>query len=188
MLTFKRLLAQTSNRPGQRQALARRQGSRDMINTVGGGRSRSIRSKRAIHNRTAQGRIDGGSASAKSGSAGKAQSLGARESTFGPRLRRNFWMYIPSTSHPIPPFYVYGLCVWRLPGELSSMRCLRKMPRAAFARALSGDVYPPAAHQALFRTAQAVRPSTPRLPSVLGRRVVGDCGHDRRAGMGIGLT
>ena len=174
MLTFRRLLAQTRSAK-QRQALLAGK-VEDMINTV----VRQIAFytfERAVHTERKNGELT-------------AERIGeiwlsVQGESLGPAIDirpgyENFWMYIPHFIHS--PFYVYayafGDCL------VNSLYAVYENAQAGLRRALSGDAFG-RRHQALFRTAQAVR-ARRQGPQILGRRAVGDRGHDRRAG-GDGL-
>ena len=174
MLTFKRLLAQTKNAK-QRQALLAGK-VEDMINTVV--RQIAFYSfERAIHTERRNGELT-------------AERIGeiwlsVQGESLGPAIDirpgyENFWMYIPHFIHS--PFYVYayafGDCL------VNSLYAVYENAAERLCRALSRDARR-RRHQALFRTAQAVR-ARRQGPQILGRRAVGDRGHDRRAG-GDGL-
>ena len=175
MLTFKRLLAQTSSAK-QRQALLAGK-VEDMINTVV--RQIAFYSfERAVHTERRNGELT-------------AERIGeiwlsVQGESLGPAIDirpgyENFWMYIPHFIHS--PFYVYayafGDCL------VNSLYAVYENAAGRLCRTLSGDARG-RRHQALFRTAQAVR-ARRQGPEILGRRAVGDLGHDRRAG-GDGLT
>ena len=170
MLTFKRLLSQTKNAK-QRQALLAGK-VEDMINTVV--RQIAFYSfERAIHTERKNGEL-----TAAAHRRDLAQRAG-REPRAGHRHPPGLREFLDV--HPaLHPFAVLRLrlCVRRLPGELA-LRGLRERLRR-LCRALSRDARR-RRHQALFRTAQAVR-ARRQGSQILGRRAVGDLGHDRRAG------
>ena len=175
MLTFKRLLAQTRS-ARQRQALLAGK-VEDMINTVV--RQIAFYSfERAIHTERRNGELT-------------AERIGeiwlsVQGESLGPAIDIRPGLREFLDVHPaLHPFAVLRLrlCVRRLPRELA-LRGLRECPEW-LCRALSGDAGR-RRHQALFRTAQTVRPRR-QGPEILGRRAVGDRRHDRRAG-GDGLT
>ena len=174
MLTFKRLLAQTRNEK-QRQALLAGK-VEDMINTVV--RQIAFYSfERAVHTERRNGELT----AERIGEIW----LGVQSESLGPAIEikpgyENFWMYIPHFIHS--PFYVYayafGDCL------VNSLYAVYEHASEGFAERYLDDAVG-RRHQALFRTAQAVRPRR-QGPEILGRRAVGDRGHDRRAG-GDGL-
>ena len=167
MLTFKRLLAQTKNAK-QRQALLAGK-VEDMINTVV--RQIAFYSfERAIHTERKNGELT-------------AERIGeiwlsVQGESLGPAIEikpgyETFWMYIPHFIHS--PFYVYayafGDCL------VNSLYAVYENASGRLCRALSRDAGG-RRHQALFRTAEAVR-ARRQGPEILGRRTVGDCRHDR---------
>src|SRR5882724_8244022 len=173
MLTFKRLLAQTKS-ARQRQALLAGK-VEDMINTVV--RQIAFYSfERAVHTERRNGELT----AARLGEIW----LSVQGESLGPAIDirpgyENFWMYIPHFIHS--PFYVYAYAF----GEwlVNSLYAVYENAQEGFAERYLAMLS--AGHQALLRTAQAVRARC-QGSVVLGRRAFGDRGHDRRAG-GDGL-
>ena len=170
MLTFRKLLASTTDKK-QRQALLAGK-VEDMINTVV--RQIAFYSfERALHTERRNGELT----PERIGEIW----LSVQGESLGPAIEikpgyETYWMLHPA----LHPFAVLRLRlrVRRLSRELA-LRGLRE-GRRRLCRALSRHAVG-RRHQASFRAAQAVRPRCPR-PVVLGRRVAGDRGDDRRAG------
>ena len=171
MLTFRKLLAATP-RQERAQGACSPAKVEDMINTV----VRQIAFytfERAVHTERSSGELT-------------AERIGelwldVQRESLGPAIElkpgyETFWAYIPHFIHS--PFYVYAYAF----GD-----CLVNSLYAVYEHAADGFAERYLAmlvgrrHQALFRAARAVRPRRPRS-EILGRRVVGDIGHDRRIG------
>ena len=170
MLTFRKLLASTTDKKQRKAMLAAK--VEDMINTV----VRQIAFytfERKVHLERRNGELTADKICELWMSV-QGESLGPGDRIEG-RLRNVLDL------HPaLHPFAVLRLrlCLRRLPGEFA-LRGLREI-RAGLCRALSRHARR-RRHQASFRIAQAVRPRRPR-PEILGRRLERDRAADRRAG------
>ena len=171
MLTFKKLLAETTDKKQRKAMLAAK--VEDMINTV----VRQIAFytfERKVHTERRNGELtaeqhrrdlDGGA---------------AREPRPGdrPRARLRDVLDLHPALHPFAVLRL-RLCVRRLPGELA-LRGLRAARTQGFAERYLDDARG-RRHQAPFRAARAVRPRRPR-PGVLAGRAGRDRADDRGAG------
>ena len=170
MLTFRKLLAETTDKKQRKAMLAAK--VEDMINTV----VRQIAFytfERKVHTERRSGELT-------------AERLGeiwleVQRESLGPAIDlrpgyETFWAYIPHFVHS--PFYVYayafGDCL------VNSLYCGLRARRRRLRRTLSRDARR-RRHQASFGAARALRPRRPR-PRVLAGRAERDRGDDRGAG------
>ena len=173
MLTFKKLLAETTDKKQRKAMLAAK--VEDMINTV----VRQIAFytfERAVHTERKNGEL----------TAERICEiwLDVQRESLGPAIDLQARLRDVLDLHPaLHPFAVLRLrlCVRRLPGELAL--CGLREGQRGLCRALSRHARG-RRHQAPFRAAQAVRPRRPR-PGVLAGRAGRDRADDRGAG-GLG--
>ena len=170
MLTFKKLLAETTDKKQRKAMLAAK--VEDMINTV----VRQIAFytfERRVHTERRNGELTSEQICSIW--------LEVQRESLGPAIDlrpgyETFWTYIPHFIHS--PFYVYayafGDCL------VNSLYAVYERASAGLCRALSRDAGG-RRHQAPFRTAGAVRSRRPR-PEVLAGGLERDRAHDRRAG------